>query len=146
MENALQVKPPLPFLYVAGKIAQVLIARYFRLQVICGIIALLHVLAERLYFGKSPEKVWVGLLIALVSVTLIGDFWLQPKLNGLHTMRYDPKASREARDDAAQSFRAWHGVSQVVNLLLIGGLGLYLWRVANPPDTTRFLSAGKFRG
>ncbi len=146
MENVLQVKPPVPFIYFAGGIAQVLIARYFRLQLVCGIIALLHVLAERLYFGKSPEKGWLGLLIALVCITLIGDFWLQPRLNQLHTTRYNVSASREGREAATQSFRAWHGVSQVVNLLMIGGLGLYLWRVANPPDSTRFLAAGKFRG
>jgi hypothetical protein len=99
-----------------------------------------------LYFGKSPEKLWLGLLIALVSVTLVGDYWLQPKLKELHTIRYKAEARPDVREAAAQTFRAWHSVSQVVNLLMIGGLGLYLWRVANPPDSTRFLAAGKFRG
>jgi len=28
--------------------------------------------------------------------------------------------------------------------LVVGGLALYLWRAANPPDPTRFVSASKF--
>jgi hypothetical protein len=35
-------------------------------------------------------------------------------------------------------------VSQVVNLLLVGGLAAYLWRAGNPSDPTRFVSALKF--
>jgi hypothetical protein len=146
MENFLLLKPPTTFRYVAGGIAQVLIARYFRLQLVCGIIALFHLLAERLYSGKSPQKFATGLLVALLSITLFGAYWIQPKLKQLHTTRYAVKSSPETREAAAQSFRAWHGASQALNLLMLGGLAIYLWRVANPPDSTRFLITPKFRG
>jgi hypothetical protein len=37
-------------------------------------------------------------------------------------------------------------VSTTLEVVLVGGLLVYLWRVANPPDPTRFVSASKFRG
>ena len=146
MENLLKVKPPLPFRYFAGGIAQILIARYFRVQLVCGIIALFHLLAERLYSGKSPHKFAVGLLALLLSITLVGNLWIQPRLKQLHTIRYAVTSTPETREAATQSFRAWHSVSQAINLLMLGGLAFYLWRVANPPDSTRFLITPKFRG
>ena len=53
-----------------------------------------------------------------------------------------PPAAREA---AAQSFRAWHGATQIVNLLMIGCLGVYFWHLTNPPEQTRFVTTSKFR-
>jgi Domain of unknown function (DUF4149) len=131
--------------YFSGAIAQILITRYFHLQFVCSIIALLHLLAEWLYFGKSPQKLRFGLLLGLCSACLIGGFWLQPKLKTLHVTKYGVNTRPELREAASRSFRAWHGVSMGVNLLLVGGLALYLWRVANPADQTCFVSSVKFR-
>jgi hypothetical protein len=98
-----------------------------------------------LYLGRSPRKLWLGLLIGILSLSLIGGSWLQPKLRALHTTQYtDPKPER--RTAARASFRVWHGAAQGVNLLMLCGLALYLWRVANPPDPTRFVSTANFRG
>ena len=135
-----------PFILYSGSIAQIVIARYFRLQLICCLLALLHVTAEWLYCGKTPRKLRLSLLIGLVSVSLIGDYWLQPKLKELHTVKYAVGSSPEKREAASQSFRAWHGASQAVNLFMLIGLGVYLWRLANPPDEPRFLNAAKIRG
>ena len=55
-------------------------ARYFHLQIACGIIALLHVTAEWLYLGKSTRKLWLGLLVGLWLLGLVGGFGLQPRL------------------------------------------------------------------
>ena len=137
---------PKNYPYFSGAIAQIVIARYFRLQIICCFLALAHVLAEWLYCGKSPRKLRLALLVGLVSVSLIGDYWLQPKLKELHRIKYDVNTKPEKREAAGQSFRAWHGASQSVNLLMLAGLTLYLWRLANPPDEPRFLNTAKFRG
>jgi hypothetical protein len=83
-------------------------------------------------------------LVALCAAALIGGYWLQPKLKALHATKYGANTRPEIRETANRSFRAWHGVSQVVNLLLVGGLATYLWRAANPSDPTRFVSALKF--
>jgi uncharacterized protein DUF4149 len=131
--------------YFSGAIAQVLIARYFHLQLICALVALIHFMAEWLYLGKSAQKLWLGLVIGLFCLGLVGGFWLQPRLKELHTTRYAVNTPREIREAANQSFRTLHGASQVINLLMLCGLGVYFWHLANPPDPTRFLSAATFR-
>lgn len=131
--------------YFSGAIAQVLIARYFRLQLVCALVALIHFMAEWLYLGKSAQKLWLGLVIGLFCLGIVGGFWLQPRLKELHTVRYAVNTPRETREAANQSFRTLHGASQVVNLLMLCGLGVYFWHLANPPDPTRFLNAGAFR-
>jgi len=133
------------FPYFSDAISQVLWGRYFHFQVGCAIVALLHVLSERLYLGKSPEKLWLGLLIALFTITLLGSAWVQPKLKQLNTARYAANIRLEDRQAAGEAFLAWRKVLQVVNIFAIGGLGIYLWHMANPADPTRFVSTNKFR-
>jgi len=135
---------PRNFPYFSGAIAQVIVARYLQFQLVCAVVATLHLLAEWLYLGKHPQKLQVGLLIGLASAALIGGYWLQPKMKALHATKYGINTPPETRIAADRSFRAWHGVSQGVNCLLIGGLAIYLWRAANPVDTTRFVNAVKF--
>jgi len=129
----------------SGLIAQIFIAKYFKLQLICGSIAVLHLLGENLYFGRAPQKLWFSLLAALFALNLVGGFWLQPKLKGLHTTKYSALASVERRQAAAEGFKTWHGVSQMINLLVMAGLGVHLCRVAARGEDARFLDAGKLR-
>jgi hypothetical protein len=135
---------PNNFPYFSGAIAQILIARYFAFQIACAIVAALHLFAEWLYLGKYPQKLQAGLLVGLAAAALIGGFWLQPRLKAMHATKYGVSNRPEFRETAARSFKVWHGVSQVVNLLMVGGLAVYLWRAANPSDETRFVSAVKF--
>jgi hypothetical protein len=74
----------------------------------------------------------------------VGGYWLQPKLKALHVTKYGVNTAPEIREAAGRAFKAWHGVSQVVNVLVVGGLAVYLWRAANPSDPTRFVSSVKF--
>jgi hypothetical protein len=130
--------------YFSGAIAQLYVARYFEFQVGCVIVAVLHLFAEWLYLGKYPQKLQAGLLAGLAAAALIGGFWLQPRLKALHAAKFGVNTRPEVREAATRSFRAWHGVSQVVNLLMVGGVAVYLWRAANPPSQTRFVSATRF--
>ena len=132
-----------PFYSVA--IAQIVAGRYFQLQLVCGFLALFHVLAEWLYLGKIPRRFWRGLLLSLVVVTLAGGFLLQPRLESWHHLAFGLNTPAETRKSASRTFRAWHIAADVVNCLVAGGLGVYFWRMANPPDPTRFVSASKFR-
>ncbi len=131
--------------YFSGAIAQIFISRYFHLQLVCGVVALVHLLAERVYFGRTPQKFGLGLLIALIAVALIGSHWLEPNMKRLHTVKYAVNTPAQTREAADRSFRAWHGVSQGLNLLLLCGLAVYLWRVANPAEQARFVDTAKFR-
>jgi hypothetical protein len=46
---------------------------------------------------------------------------------------------------AVRKFRTWQNASKMVNLCMVGGVAVYLLRVANPADPTRFVSTTKFR-
>lgn len=131
--------------FYSGAIAQIVISRYFRLEIICGVIAILHLLAEQFYFGRAPQKRWLSLLMGLLALSLLGSFWLQPKLKGLHTTKYAVNAPAATREAANNSFKMWHGISQATNLLMLVGLGLYVVRVGNTGESTRFIGTGKFR-
>src|SRR5215467_7623971 len=86
--------------YFSGAIAQIYIARYFYLHLICGAVALLHLLAEWVYLGRTPPRFALGLLIALIFAGFIGGYWLQPKMKELHRIKYGSTSAqtREAAD------------------------------------------------
>lgn len=136
---------PKNYPYYSVAVGQIIAARYFHLELACSVVAVLHVTAEWLYLGKVPQKVWRGLLVGLVAANLVGGVWLQPRLKALHHIRYSMAAQPERRQAANSSFRTWQSVNDVFNVALVGGLALYLWRVANPSDPARFVSAVKFR-
>jgi hypothetical protein len=134
------------FSYFSTAIGQILMARMFRFHAACGAIALLHLAAERLYLGRPARKFWLGLLAGLFVLGLAGSVWICPSLDRFNQAQYAVNYRAEQRQAAAKSFRLWHGVVQAINVLIIGGLGVYLWRVTNPTDAPRFVSAIKFRG
>src|SRR5438552_14019076 len=72
----------------SGRLAMVVVSRYFLLHYWCGSIALLHQLAERFYLGKPLQKLNFGLLIGLCSLSLLGGLGLQPHLRKLHEIKY----------------------------------------------------------
>lgn len=130
--------------YFSGAIAQVLIARYFKLQLVCGAIAVVHLFAEWLYLGRPLRRFGSYLLVLLVAFSLAGSIWMQPKMRSLHHAKYTA-ATAQDREAAASALRVWHGAAQGVNLLLLAGLVVYLWRVAHPEEITRFVPAVKLR-
>jgi len=55
-------------------------------------------------------------------------------------------AARIGRVSQNPLFNAWQNAEYMANLFVIAGVAVYLWRVANPPDPTRFVRTAKFRG
>ena len=137
---------PKYFSYFSGAVAQIVLARYFHFHLACASVALLHLLAERIYLGRTAHRLWLGLLAVLFGFSLLGSVWLGPKLAGSHRAQHVLNAPPAAREAAAKSFRLWHGVFQAVNVLMIGGVAVCLWRVTNPPSDLRFVGTPKFRG
>jgi hypothetical protein len=117
--------------YYAGAAVQVFLGRYFLLHYVCGALAATHLLAEWLYLGRRLTRFTLGLLAGLLGLALVGGFWMQPKIRELHQTMY-LGGSPEAKIEAAQSFRTWHGVSQTANLLLTFALLVYFWRLTHP--------------
>jgi hypothetical protein len=116
-----QLLGPKFFPYYSVALGQLVLARFFSLYMICSVVALIHLLSEWLYFGKYPSRLWLTLLFTLCVAGLFQSFWLQPRLAEWH------------RTGALRPYTTWRSVSNFVNVALLCGLGLYLWRVASPP-------------
>ena len=132
---------PKNFPYFSVAIGQMMASRYFHLFLLCSIVSLLHLLAEWLYLGRNPPRFWTMLLIALLFGGAVQAYWIQPKLKQTHLLQFTRPQQSQA---AVRNYNFWHGISEGLNVILLGGLGFYLWRVANPPDTTRFVGGPKF--
>ena len=132
--------------YSTGLIAQQLISRYFGVHAICGIVALIHFFAEIFYAGRYFQKGLFILLVAALGLGVFGGVVLQPKLKSLHQTKYNRGASEEERAQARRQFGWLHGVSSIGNVITLVLIVIYLWRAANPPNATRFVSTHKFRG
>jgi hypothetical protein len=122
----------------AGAAAQVVLERYFLMHQVCGGLALIHLVAEWLYMARPLNRLTLWLLFGLLGLGLAGGYAIQPRLQNWHREMYGPASTPARREAAGKSFRSWHGMSQVLNLLVLGGVGLYLWRVVTPPNSYRF--------
>ena len=130
--------------YYTGIIAQHLIASYFTVNLICGLIALGHFLAEMIYAGKPFRRFTFGLIVAMLGLGLVGAKVFAPKIKALHQIKYH--GNLDDRPRAAKQFARLHGVSMAGNLVSLIALVIYTWRITNPTDQPRFVSAQKFRG
>jgi len=131
--------------YFPGAIAAVVASRYYHITLACGVVALLHLLAEWMYMGRPARRFSFVLVAGLFLLTLIGSNAIQPASTRLNRKHYTASQPAE-RDSAAKSFRLLHATTRVVNALVIGGLILYVWRVGSPSDTLRFVRPVQFRG
>jgi hypothetical protein len=131
--------------YYPGIIAQILLKRYFTLHLVCGVIALLVLGAEMFYTRRRFQRLTFALFLVPLLIGLFGGWILQPNMRPLHDAKYRAPTADE-RGLAGQQFGRLHALSSVLNLISLGFLVAYTWRVANPPEPARFVSAHKFRG
>jgi len=130
--------------YFPGAIEMVVMSRYYHVALACGVVALLHLLLEWLYMGRPHRKFAFGLIAGMFLLTFFASNAIQPKLAELNKQRYRAQAQAD-RDRAARSFHILNVTRHVFQALIIGGLVVYVWRVANPSDTLRFLGPVKLR-
>jgi hypothetical protein len=143
MQEAL--RQPKNFPYFSSAIELALLPGYFHFLIFCAVIALFQTLAEWLYLGRPARKFSFSLLAALLGLAVFGGSILQPRLKTLHATRFSATQPASA-ETAAKSYRTWHGVLNAVNIVIIGGLVIHLWRNSNPSDNTKFITSVKFRG
>ncbi len=134
---------PRNFPYFSVAASQIIIGRFVHVYLLCSVIGLLHLVGEWLYLGKYPHRLRLGLVLCLGLIGIFQNYWLLPKLQSWHYLRYTTQPQRQSAD---RSYQYGHALSEGLNLLTIGALGVYLWRVAHRPDPARFVSASKFRG
>ncbi|HKQ37154.1 MAG TPA: DUF4149 domain-containing protein [Verrucomicrobiae bacterium] len=128
-----------------GIIAFHLFERYFALQYWCGAVALAHLFTEWVYLGKPLYRLSLGLVVGVFCLSLAGGLIVQPRLKQLHAVKYGPSEPEPRKSAAARSLKIWHGISQSAGLLVVGGLGWYLWRMGNPPNAPRYAPSSKLR-
>ncbi|HYT59992.1 MAG TPA: DUF4149 domain-containing protein [Haliangiales bacterium] len=122
----------------AGAAAQIIIERYFLMQQVCATLALVHLVAEWLYMGKPLQRLTLWLLLGISTLGLVGGYGLQPRLRRLHRTIYGSGSTLQQIEQARQSFKLWHGTSQALNLVVIAGVAVYLWRVTTPGSGYRY--------
>jgi hypothetical protein len=129
----------------AGAAAQIVLQRYFTLQQWCAGLALAHLIAEWLYVGRPFQRLTLLLLMFLFTVGLIGGYVLQPRMKDLHLKMYAVQSAPAVKESAGRSFRILHGTSMAMNLLVMGGVLVYVWQVTRPANNARFTSVNRFR-
>lgn len=129
----------------AGAAAQIVLERYFYLQQWCAGLALAHLIAEWLYMGRPLQRLTLLLLMFLFTVGIVGGHIMQPRMKELHLRMYAVQSPPPVKEAAGRSFRILHGTSMVLNLLVMGGVLVYLWQTSRPAINTRFASVNRFR-
>lgn len=128
----------------AGAAAQLVVHRYFIVQQWCAAIAIAHLIGEWLYTGRPFHRLILLLLMGLFVIGILGGHVLQPRMHELHLKKYALQTSPEVKQSAARSFSILHGTSMALNLLVIGGVLVYLCYVTKPVNTARFTSVNRF--
>jgi Domain of unknown function (DUF4149) len=131
--------------YFPGAISGVVMSRYYHLMLACGVIALLHFLAEWIFLGRPRRKFSFGLVAALFILTLIGSSSVYPSQVRLNRKHYTATQPAE-RESAGKFFRILRVTGIVLNVMIIGGLVVYVSRVSSASDAVRFMRPVQFRG
>ena len=129
------------FNQVSGALTQIVFTRFFHLQILCAIVAGVHLVAEWLYLGRFPRRFWAGLLTTLFVGSLIGSLWLCPKLARLQRAQFAPNQPAAQVEAARRQFQVWDGVFQAVNMLMLGGITVYFWRLTQVENEPRFIKS-----
>ncbi len=125
-----------------GYAAEAILARFFIVQYCCGAIALGHLVAEWLYFGRSPWRLNLALIAGVLGLALLGGLWAQPQMRQLHVTKYFGR-TRAQQLQAAHTFGTLHAASEISNLFMLAGLTWYLGRVSVGKNPQRFVSIKK---
>jgi hypothetical protein len=142
MERLLE---PRNYPYFSAAIYSILLKRVFYFQLLCALASISALLAERLYAGSQASKGRLGLLLTLTILCLLDGFSFQPKMKAFNGVRYSSAAKPEARKSAMDGYIFWGRLSTIARVVSVAGLGWFLLRAGNPPKSSRFLEAGKFR-
>lgn len=117
---------------LAGEFLNVVFARYFPFQCVCGVLAL----ATALWWWNIPgwlSKIRVILVALALTGAVVNLMVLAPKVHELRAQRYD--ANPQIAEAANQAFGPAHTYSLLVDMVgllcVIVALGLTLWLPAN---------------
>lgn len=116
---------------LAGEALAPVFARYFPLQLVCGIIALF----TSLYWINLPgsiHKLRAGVLALALLLALGNTLFLAPRVSTLRVQRYSPDT--QVAQNAEKEFSAWHGYSLVTDMATLLLVAVALGMAASLPN------------
>ena len=126
-----------------GIAARYLIGKFAAFQIACASIAVINLIVGCNWKAYSNPKPQALILAAIILLTGAGMFFLTPKMDALHQLKYADyfglQATDEKKDAASRAFGQMHGLLQVGNLLVLVGLLLNFvlcWKTASEPRQT----------
>ncbi len=141
------IKSLLPAPY-NGQVAQFVLQRFYVLHYICGVLGILHLGFDWIYTGKVMQRRNLVAVAGVLMIALFAGKYMHPKLEQLYQIKYAEKygvtTTPELKEQAANSFKVWHGISQTANLLILLVLWYYLWQMIHPKEGPKYLGGGKF--
>lgn len=128
-----------------GGLTELLIwERYFLVLYWCGIFAVIHLLAEKIYTSKPVPRISLYLILSLLLLTWISDYWLLANMQHHYFISYAPRVSAAQVENARKAYGIWSAIFTFSNLLLLGGVIGHLWKIVNPTEAPRFVPRSKF--
>jgi hypothetical protein len=128
-----------------GAVAQVLVEHYMIGQQWCAGIALVHLMAEWLYFGRLNSKASLWILLGCFAVALAGTHLLAPQMKQLHLRKYAVQTTEAEKAAAGRAFGILHATSSITNLLALAGVLFYYWRLSYGNQGGKTGSSPRFR-
>jgi hypothetical protein len=120
----------------AGRVAQSILLRLFQWQAgLAGLAGFVYALERLRTVDAGKTRAWI--LPPLMVLSLLSLFWMHPRLARMHGERYATGTPEPRRRELSAQFGAWHGVSQMTNLLVLLGV-LISWQ-----DLTRRLDSSR---
>lgn len=126
--------------------SQLVADRFLTAQYLCGLLALAHMIGEKLYTGRPFQRLSLGLVLGLLALALISATWIQPKLKRYHLDMFGTRSTPQQRVHGQRSFAIWNGILTGGSIFMILGLSIHLLQTVASDPSQRFVVGGKFRG
>jgi hypothetical protein len=122
--------------------------RYYALQYWCGALAVAHLLAEWVYLGRALQRLTLWALIAAFLLGFVGGLVIHPRIKHYHQHRYGRAEAFTPAQKAqgTRSYGVWTKTAFGFQVVALGCIAIYTWRMLNPPVGPRFVPTNKFRG
>ncbi len=130
----------------SGAAAQIVLDRYFLFQTWSLAIALVHLFVEWLYTGRPWNRIALTLLAIFLGLNIFATRYAVPRMKHLHLVMYAVQSTPAERAQAKKTFGTMHGISQILNIVVIAGALYNLWQITQGSSAVRFGAGSKFRG
>jgi hypothetical protein len=120
--------------------------RFWTAQYLCGFVALLHMIGEKLYTGRPFQRSSLVLNAALLALALMSATLFQARLKQYHMDVYGTRSTPQQRVHGQRWLGIWNGLSVGIQIVMTVGLAFHLSQTVSSDASYRFVMGGKNRG